>query len=164
MLQYFRFIGLVLLLLVGFGGAKAANSSEQASDLIQSKINSIISNAKTDCRDSFELGEAAVKLIDLDLDGDIDLGVIDESGYSCPEFGASYYCGSGGCSIHLITANDYLQGHAQGWEIITTQFRKKQILMSLHGSACNEPGFLICHKLLSISEGKLVFQDGKFER
>jgi hypothetical protein len=163
MLQYLKSLALLLLLSVGVGSMGSANISQQASDLIQNKINSITSNAKIDCGDSFELGEAAVKLTDLDLDGNIDLGIIDESGYSCPELGASYYCGSGGCSIHLITVDDYLQGHAQGWEIITTQFGENLILMSLHGSACDEPGFLTCYKVLSISEGKLVYQNRKLE-
>ena len=158
MVQYFKLIGLALLLSVGMGSVGSSNSSQQASDLIQNKINSITSNAKIDCGDSFELSEAAVNLTDLDLDGNIDLGILDESGYSCPEFGASYYCGSGGCSIHLITVDDYLKGLAQGWEIVTTNLGKSLILMSLHGSACDEPGFLTCYKVLSISEGKLVYQ------
>ena len=76
-------------------------------------------NAEKNCGDSFT-AEAAVTL-DLDLDGNIDLGILDESGFSCPEFGVSAYCGSAGCSVHLITADDYIRGHAQGWEIITTQ-------------------------------------------
>ena len=111
---------------------------------------------KKSCGDNFATDQA-VKL-DLDLDGNIDLGILDESGSSCPEFGASYYCGSGGCSIHLITTDDYKRGLVQGWEIITTQSGERLVLMSLHGSACNEVGFITCYKVISISKGKLVYQ------
>jgi len=56
MVPFFKLIGLALLLSVGMGSLGSSNSSQQASDLIQNKINSIISNAKIDCGDSFELG------------------------------------------------------------------------------------------------------------
>ena len=144
----------VLLGSVGVSGS--ADSSQQTTGLIQSKINAIISNEKKSCGDNFATDEV-VKL-DLDLDGNIDLGILDESGFSCPEFGVSYYCGSAGCSIHLITTDDYMRGYAQGWEIITTQFGERLVLMSLHGSACKKEGSITCHKVISISKGKLVYQ------
>ena len=144
----------VLLGSVGVSGS--ADSSQQTTGLIQSKINAIISNEKKSCGDNFATDEV-VKL-DLDLDGNIDLGILDESGFSCPEFGVSYYCGSAGCSIHLITTDDYMRGYAQGWELITTQFGERLVLMSLHGSACKKEGSITCYKVISISKGKLVYQ------
>jgi hypothetical protein len=146
----------VALLFGSVGMIASADSSQQTTGLIQSKINAIISNEKKSCGDNFATDQA-VKL-DLDLDGNIDLGILDESGFSCPEFGASYYCGSGGCSIHFITTDDYKRGLVQGWEIITTQSGERLVLMSLHGSACNEVGFITCYKVISISKGKLVYQ------
>ena len=150
-------ICLTLAVLVGSVGVSgSADSSQQTTGLIQSKINAIISNEKKSCGDNFATDEV-VKL-DLDLDGNIDLGILDESGFSCPEFGVSYYCGSAGCSIHLITTDDYMRGYAQGWEIITTQFGERLVLMSLHGSACKKEGSITCYKVISISKGKLVYQ------
>ena len=156
MVHYFRLICLTLFLSVAFGSVGSAGSSQQVIDLIQSKVNSIISIAKKDCGDSFT-SEPAVHL-DLDLDGNIDLGILDESGFSCPEYGVSYYCGSAGCSVHLITADHHKYGHAQGWEIITTKWGSRIVLMHLHGSACDEVGSTSCYKVYSISKGKLVYQ------
>ena len=136
---------------------QAANF-EPSVDPIQNKINSITQDARMECGDSFKLNEAAIVLEDLDLDGEIDFGVLNEAGYSCSEFGASYYCGSGGCSIHLITMEDYLRGTAQSWEIITTQHGEKVVLLSLHGSSCDEPGSTVCYKVISISKGKFIYQ------
>ena len=154
MVQLFKSFGLALLLSLG---GLSSTSLQASTDPIQEKINSITQEAKMECGDSFELDETAVTLEDLDLDGKIDLGVLNEAGYSCPEFG-SYYCGSGGCSIHLVTADGYLRGTAQGWEIITTQYGKKVILMSLHGSSCDEPGTTTCYKAISMSKDKYVYQ------
>jgi len=156
MVHYFRLIGLALFLSVGFGSVGSADSSQQDIDLIQRKINSIISNAEKNCGDSFT-AEAAVTL-DLDLDGNTDLGILDESGFSCPKYGVSHYCGSAGCSVHLITADHHIYGHSQGWEIITTKWGTRVVLMHLHGSACDEVGSTSCHKVYSISKGKLVYQ------
>jgi len=148
---------LTIAVLLGSAGVSAsADSSQQTIGLIQSKINAIISNEKKSCGDNFYTDQA-VKL-DLDLDGSIDLGILDESGFSCPKFGVSYYCGSAGCSIHLITTADYMRGHVRGWEIITTQFGERLVLMSLHGSACKKEGSITCYKAVSISKGKLVYQ------
>ena len=109
----------IAVLLGSAGVSASADSSQQTIGLIQSTINAIISNEKKSFGDNLYTDQA-VKL-DLDLDGNIDLGILDESGFSCPKFGASYYCGSAGCSIHLITTADYMRGHVRGWEIISTK-------------------------------------------
>ena len=136
--------------------SESGDGSRQGIGLIQSKINAIISNAKLSCGDTFAADEA-VKF-DLDSDGKIDVSILDESRFSCPEFWASFYCGNAGCAIHLITTDDYMRGHARDWEIITTKYGERVVLLSLHGSACNESGSTTCHKVFAISKGKLVYQ------
>jgi hypothetical protein len=158
MFQYFKTFSLALLLSVGVGSVGNTADTKSAAHHIQTKISSIIQSAKNECGNTFQVSKSGVKLIDLNSDGEIDLGVVDEAGYSCTELGSSMYCGSGGCSVHLITVNDYLSGAAQGWEIITTRYDEQVILMSLHGSSCSEPGNRVCYFTVSIADGDLIYQ------
>ena len=121
-------------------------------------LTSLLKTAESDCGTSFKLEDTAVTYLDLTEDGANDIIVVDESGFSCPDNGASYYCGSGGCQVHFLAESDQVQGQVQGWEIMQTKHGKKVMLLGLHGSACDEPGAVTCFKAMSFSDGRFVYQ------
>ena len=121
-------------------------------------LTSLLETAESDCGASFKLEDTAVTYLDLTEDGTNDIIVVDESGFSCPDNGASYYCGSGGCQVHFLADADQVLGQAQSWEIMQTKHGKKVILLGLHGSACNEAGAVACFKAMSFSDGRFVYQ------
>ena len=123
------------------------------------RLSFIIEKAKQNCGSSFILEDNAVTQIDLSSDGINDIIVVDEDGFQCPHTGASTYCGSGGCKVHLLAETDALSGFARGWEIVQTQQGKKVILLSLHGSACGEVGTVVCFKAIFVTDGRLIYQD-----
>lgn len=129
-----------------------------SSDL-DDRLASIIERAEQNCGSSFILEDKAVTYIELTSDSINSVIVVDEDGFQCPYTGPSTYCGSGGCKVHLLTEVEQLSGFARGWEIIQTQQGKKVILLSLHGSACEEVGTVGCFKVISVFEGRLVYQD-----
>ena len=121
-------------------------------------LTSLLATAESDCGASFNLEDTAVTYLDLTEDGTNDIIVVDESGFSCPDNGASYYCGSGGCQVHFLADADQVLGQAQSWEVIQTKHGKKVILLGLHGTACNEAGAVACFKAMSFSDGRFVYQ------
>ena len=58
-----------------------------------------------------------------------------------------------------MTEVDKLSGFARDWEILQTRQGNKIILMWLHESACDEIGAVDCFKIISVSDGRFVYQD-----
>lgn len=140
------------LLLVAISSISHANGADAA-------LTSLLKTAESDCGTSFKLDDTAVTYLDLTEDGIHDIIVVDESGFICPDNGASYYCGSGGCQVHFLAEADQVQGQVQGWEIMQTKHGKKVILLGLHGSACNAIGTVTCFKAMTFNDGRFVYQD-----
>ena len=92
---------------------------------------------------------------DFNSDGEDDLVVLDESGFSC-EDSASMYCGSAGCVVHFTTSADYSYGYIRDWQFVKTQSDKPVILFNLHGVACGEVGTTPCYSVVSIFEGRFI--------
>ena len=122
-------------------------------------VSKILTSAKQDCGSSFILKDNAVTQTDLNSDGITDIVTVDEGGFKCLDTEGSAYCGSGGCRVHFITEVDKLSGFARDWEILQTRHGKKIILLLLHGSACGEIGVVDCFKVISVTNGRFIYQD-----
>lgn len=142
---------IVMLSLLQIASASNAGSFDK-------KVNAIIGSAKADCGDYvFAISKDAIQFLDLTSNGLADLAVIDEAEFSC-SIGASFYCGSAGCKVHFVASHNVISGAAQAWEIIENQEGISVIRLSLHGSACEQVGYQICHRQLTISDGRVEFK------
>lgn len=140
---------LILAMLSLLQIASASNAGQ-----FDDRIDAIISSAKADCGDyAFALSERTVAYEDMSSDGSIDFAIVDEAGFSC-SIGASFYCGSAGCKVHFIAEKNILSGMAQAWEIANDGDGRPVARLSLHGSACDQSGYQVCHKYLTISDGR----------
>ena len=68
---------------------------------IETKLDELITDGRSSCEGSFTLLDGAVERIDLNLNGEVDLVVLDAGGFSCDE-STSMYCGSAGCAFILL--------------------------------------------------------------
>jgi hypothetical protein len=102
------------LLLVAISSISHANGADAA-------LTSLLKTAESDCGTSFKLDDTAVTHLDLIEDGINDIIVVDESGFLCPDNGASSYCGSGVCQVHFLAE----VGQVQGWGIMRTNMGRK---------------------------------------
>ena len=148
MTKYFLFFALSFSILSG-----PVNSSD-----LKANVNEIIENGKKACGPSFQLKENAVKYIDMSGDGEIDVTVVDEHEFFCPDEGYSYYCGSGGCMVYFLAETDQLEGLIRGWEVLQSEWGDKIILLALHGSSCRQAGAVPCFKAISFYKGRFVSQ------
>ena len=90
----------------------------------------LITDGRSSCDGSFTLLDGAVERIDLNLNGEVDLVVLDAGGFSCDE-STSMYCGSAGCVVHFITSADYSYGYTRGWQIIRAKSDQPIILFGI---------------------------------
>ena len=134
-------------IMIGSTGAYA-NSAE-------TKLDEMITDGRSSCEGSFTLLDGAVERIDLNLDGEVDLVVLDAGRFSCDE-SSSMYCGSAGCAVHFITPADYSYGYTRGWQIVRTKSDQPVILFDLHGVSCGEVGTIPCYSAVSIFEGRFI--------
>lgn len=140
----------VIAFFIVFGSIIGAQASSMNFTLAK-----LVADGSADCKGNFELDDNAVKRFDFNSDDEFDLVVLDESGFSC-EGSASMYCGSAGCTVHLITPVDYSSGYVRSWEIITTATDQRVMLFSLHGISCEEAGTTPCYNVISIFEGRFI--------
>ena len=134
-------------MMIGVTGAYA--------DSIKNKLDELITDGRSSCDGSFTLLDGAVERIDLNLNGEVDLVVLDAGGFSCDE-STSMYCGSAGCVVHFITPVDYSYGYTRGWQIVRTKSDQPVILFNLHGVSCGEVGTTPCYAAVSIFEGRFI--------
>ena len=118
-------------------------------------LDELVAEGSASCEGSFTLDDDAVQRFDFNSDGEFDLVVLDESGFSC-EDSASMYCGTAGCTVHLITAVDYSSGYVRNWELVRTEADQPVIFFSLHGMSCGEAGTTPCYDVISIFEGRFI--------
>lgn len=129
-----------------------------AAQVISGKADSILNSARTTCTASgaeFTNGTDAVKIFDFDKDGNIDLTIVDSSTFQCSN-SASFFQGSGGAAIHLITSNDHKKILARSYKVITLETDEPILLLKVHGSNCNAGGGTPCWLIYSIFNGKLL--------
>ena len=138
---------IISVMMIGPTGAHA-NS-------IETKIDELITDGRSSCDGSFTLLDGAVERIDLNLNGEVDLAVLDAGGFSC-DGSTSMYCGSAGCVVHFITSADYSYGYTRGWEIIRAKSDQPVILFELHGVSCGEVGTIPCYSAVSIFEDRFI--------
>ena len=87
-------------------------------------------------------------------DGVEELVIVDGHGFEC-SVAKSYYQGSAGAKVHLITTDDHKYGHARSFEITTAANGIPVVLMLLHGASCNTAGYYPCIQAISVFDGKL---------
>jgi hypothetical protein len=140
----------VIAISMVFGGFASAQANS-----MDFTLDELVAEGSASCEGSFLLDDAAVQRFDFNSDGEDDLVVLDESGFSC-EDSASMYCGSAGCVVHFITSADYSYGYIRDWQFVKTQSDKPVILFNLHGVACGEVGTTPCYSAVSIFEGRFI--------
>ena len=140
----------VIAISMVFGGFTSAQASS-----MDFTLDELVAEGSASCEGSFTLDDDAVQRFDFNSDGEFDLVVLDESGFSC-EDSASMYCGTAGCTVHLITAVDYSSGYVQNWELVRTETDQPVIFFSLHGMSCGEAGTTPCYDVISIFEGRFI--------
>ena len=124
-------------------------------DGISFTLDELIAGGRSSCEGNFTYEDAAVQRFDFNSDGEFDLAVLDEAGFSC-EDSASMYCGTTGCTVHFITPVDYSSGYVINWELVRTETDQPVIFLSLHGVSCGEVGSTPCYDVISIFEGRLI--------
>lgn len=137
----------ISMLFGGFASAQAIS--------MNFTLDELVAEGSASCVDNFTLDDDAVQQFDFNSDGEFDLVVLDESGFYC-EGSASMYCGTAGCTVHLITPVDYSSGYVRNWQIIRTETDQRVILFGLHGVSCGELGMTPCYDVISIFEGRFI--------
>ena len=120
------------------------------------KVNIIVSEARNYCENdggTFTTSENTV--VTHTFNNNETLTIVDENGFQC-SLAASYYQGSAGAVVHLITPNDYKYGYARGIEVTTTADEVPVVLMLLHGVSCGTVGYHPCVQAFTMFEGKLL--------
>ena len=140
----------VIAISMVFGGFTSAQASS-----MDFTLDELVAEGSASCKGDFTLDDDAVQRFDFNSDGEFDLVVLDESGFSC-EDSASMYCGTAGCTVHLITAVDYSSGYVRNWELVRTETDQPVIFFSLHGMSCGEAGTVPCYDVISIFEGRFI--------
>ena len=140
----------VIAISVVFGGFTSAQANG-----MDFTLDELVAEGSASCDGGFTLDDDAVQRFDFNLDGEFDLVVLDESGFSC-EDSASMYCGTAGCIVHFITPADYSYGYTRDWQIIRSKSDQPIILFELHGVSCGEVGTTPCYSAVSIFEGRII--------
>jgi hypothetical protein len=147
MLVLRSFVIAISIVFVGFTGAQASS--------MDFTLDELVAEGSASCKGDFTLDDDAVQRFDFNSDGEDELVILDESGFSC-EDSASMYCGTAGCIVHFITSADYTYGYTRGWQIVRTKSDQPIILLELHGLSCGEVGTTPCYDIISIFEGRFI--------
>lgn len=115
----------------------------------------IIDEARKECN-SFEDGileleDGAVSNIDITGDGKLN-EIIDSGKLSCSS-ARSLFCGTGGCTVHLVTDLSSTEFLAKGWKIVNW-YEQPIVLLAVHGSECGGNNLRRCYQALVWSEDK----------
>ena len=138
------------------------SSSSAFSQSIENRIDELLTQAKEDCASDggvLELTGSEVNKFDYDGDGETDLSVLHEIDYNCSS-SASLFQGTAGAVVHIMTDKDYFSGYVREVQAVTAFKNKQVILLGLHGSACDEAGYIRCVKAITLHEGRIIGTKG----
>ena len=128
--------------ILSWGGQASAQSVDMSP---QAKL--AIQQARQDCQ-SFEngtlkLGENVVSRVDITGDGQLD-EVVDFGKLSCST-AASLFCGTGGCSLSVITAGKATEFLAKAWNVFVWD-NQPILMLVVHGSECGGINLRRCYR------------------
>ena len=127
---------------------------------VQDRLDGLLTDAQESCADDGGdlklLGNEVVRY-DFENDGVTDLTILNEHEYKCSS-SASLYQGTAGAVIHLMTNTDYFYGYARQFKVFTAFKDKQVILLDLHGSSCNEAGYISCFQAITLNDGLFIYQ------
>jgi len=149
---------LILLIFIKYITSSPYLFAESYENEFSSRINRIIASASDTCVGDgavFFLRQGAVTNFDFNNDGTTDLTVLDEQNFEC-SLGASWFHGSGGSEIHLLTKTEQISVLAKDYKIMEQSEGDYLILVKFHGSACGEPNFVPCWQAISTFEGRFI--------
>ena len=133
-------------------------ASSAFSQNIESRITELLTQAKEDCASDggvLELSGSEVNKFDFDEDGVTDLSVLHEIDYNCSS-SASLFQGTAGAVVHILTDKDYFSGYVREVQAVTAFDNKQIILLGLHGSSCDEAGYVSCVQAITLHEGRII--------
>jgi len=137
-------------------------SSPAFSQSVENRIDELLTQAKEDCASDggvLELSGSEVNKFDFDEDGVTDLSILHEIDYNCSS-SASLFQGTAGAIVHIMTDKDYFSGYVREVQAVTAFNNKQVILLGLHGSACDEAGYVSCIKAITLHEGRIISTKG----
>lgn len=133
-------------------------ASSAFSQSVENRIDELLTQAKEDCASDggvLELSGGEVNKFDFDKDGLTDLSVLHEIDYNCSS-SASLFQGTAGAVVHIMTDKDYLSGYVREVQAVTAFKNKQVILLGLHGSSCDEAGYISCVQAITLHEGRII--------
>ena len=138
------------------------SSSSAFSQSVENRIDELLTQAKEDCASDggvLELTGSEVNKFDYDGDGETDLSVLHEIDYNCSS-SASLFQGTAGAVVHIMTDKDYFSGYVREVQAVTAFNNKQVILLGLHGSSCDEAGYISCVQAITLHEGRIISTKG----
>ena len=133
-------------------------ASTAISQSVENRIAELLTQAKEDCTSDvgvLELSGSEVNKFDFDEDGVTDLSVLHEIDYNCSS-SASLFQGTAGAVVHILTDKDYFSGYVREVQAVTAFDNKQIILLGLHGSSCDEAGYVSCVQAITLYEGRII--------
>ena len=149
----------ILITVLVIATAMASSASSQS---IENRIDELLTQAKEDCASDggvLELTGSEVNKFDYDGDGETDLSVLHEIDYNCSS-SASLFQGTAGAVVHIMTDKDYFSGYVREVQAVTAFNNKQVILLGLHGSSCDEAGYISCVQAITLHEGRIISTKG----
>ena len=139
-----------------------AMASSASSQSIENRIDELLTQAKEDCASDggvLKLSGNEVNKFDFDGDGVTDLSILHEIDYNCSS-SASLFQGTAGAVVHIMTDKDYFSGYVREVQVVTAFNNKQVLLLGLHGSACDEAGYIRCLKAITLHQGRIISTKG----
>ena len=149
----------ILITVLVIATAMASSASSQS---IENRIDELLTQAKEDCASDggvLELSGNEVNKFDFDEDGVTDLSILHEIDYNCSS-SASLFQGTAGAVVHIMTDKDYFSGYVREVQVVTAFNNKQVLLLGLHGSACDEAGYIRCLKAITLHQGRIISTKG----
>ena len=137
-------------------------ASSAFSQSVENRISELLTQAKEDCASDggvLELSGSEVNKFDFDEDGVTDLSILHEIDYNCSS-SASLFQGTAGAVVHIMTDKDYFSGYVREVQAVTAFDNKQIILLGLHGSSCDEAGYISCVQAITLHEGRIISTKG----
>ena len=137
-------------------------ASSAFSQSVENRIDELLTQAKEDCASDggvLELSGNEVNKFDFDGDGVTDLSILHEIDYNCSS-SASLFQGTAGAVVHIMTDKDYSSGYVREVQAVTAFNNKQVILLGLHGSSCDEAGYISCVQAITLHEGRIISTKG----
>ena len=127
---------------------------------VQDRLDKLFTNAQENCEDDggdLELLGNEISKYDFENDGVTDLTILNEHEYKCSS-SLSLFQGTAGAVIHLMTDTEYFYGYARQFKVFTAFKNKQIILLDLHGSSCDEAGYISCIQAITLDAGRFIYQ------